>query len=28
MSDIRILGIDPGNARCGWGIVESQGGYL
>lgn len=22
----RILGIDPGNARCGWGVIEEDGG--
>lgn len=29
MSDIvRIIGIDPGLRRCGWGIVESAGNRL
>ncbi|MDO8557926.1 MAG: crossover junction endodeoxyribonuclease RuvC [bacterium] len=23
-----ILGIDPGNARCGWGVVEKSGGHF
>ena len=23
-----ILGIDPGNARCGWGVVQEEGGEL
>lgn len=22
MSDLRILGIDPGTARCGWGVID------
>jgi len=25
---VRIIGIDPGLRRCGWGIVESQGNRL
>lgn len=25
MSTIRIIGIDPGLRRCGWGIIESRG---
>lgn len=27
-SPTRIIGIDPGLRRCGWGIVESQGNRL
>lgn len=23
-----ILGIDPGNARCGWGVLDAAGGRL
>lgn len=23
-----VLGIDPGNARCGWGLVREEGGCL
>ena len=25
---VRIIGIDPGLRRCGWGIIESQGNRL
>jgi len=25
---MRILGIDPGIGRCGWGVIESQGSKL
>jgi crossover junction endodeoxyribonuclease RuvC len=25
---MRILGIDPGIGRCGWGVIESQNGKL
>jgi crossover junction endodeoxyribonuclease RuvC len=28
MASIRIIGIDPGLRRCGWGIVESEGNRL
>jgi crossover junction endodeoxyribonuclease RuvC len=27
-SMVRIIGIDPGLRRCGWGIVESEGNRL
>ncbi|MDP3963739.1 MAG: crossover junction endodeoxyribonuclease RuvC [bacterium] len=23
-----IIGIDPGNARCGWGIIKKEGGRM
>ncbi|MCB9520452.1 MAG: crossover junction endodeoxyribonuclease RuvC [Myxococcales bacterium] len=26
--DVRVLGIDPGSIRMGWGIVEQSGGRL
>ena len=25
---VRIIGIDPGLRRCGWGIIESTGNRL
>lgn len=25
---VRIIGIDPGLRRCGWGVIESQGNRL
>src|SRR5215207_7972146 len=25
---VRIIGIDPGLRRCGWGIIESEGNRL
>ncbi|MEP7241193.1 MAG: crossover junction endodeoxyribonuclease RuvC, partial [Devosia sp.] len=25
---VRIIGIDPGLRRCGWGIIESEGSRL
>ena len=25
---VRIIGIDPGLRRCGWGIIESAGNRL
>ena len=25
---VRIIGIDPGLRRCGWGIIESNGNRL
>ena len=25
---VRIIGIDPGLRRCGWGVIESQGSIL
>jgi crossover junction endodeoxyribonuclease RuvC len=28
MAHVRIIGIDPGLRRCGWGIVESEGSRL
>ncbi|HVW94004.1 MAG TPA: crossover junction endodeoxyribonuclease RuvC [Devosia sp.] len=28
MASVRIIGIDPGLRRCGWGIVESEGNRL
>ena len=28
MATIRIIGIDPGLRRCGWGIIESEGNRL
>jgi crossover junction endodeoxyribonuclease RuvC len=28
VSGVRILGIDPGFGRCGWGIVDLQGSHL
>ena len=28
MASIRIIGIDPGLRRCGWGIIESEGNRL
>jgi crossover junction endodeoxyribonuclease RuvC len=28
MGRVRIIGIDPGLRRCGWGIVESEGNAL
>ena len=29
MSDlVRIIGIDPGLRRCGWGVIETQGNRL
>lgn len=27
-STIRIIGIDPGLRRCGWGIIETLGNSL
>jgi crossover junction endodeoxyribonuclease RuvC len=27
-SMVRIIGIDPGLRRCGWGIIESEGNRL
>ena len=27
-SRVRIIGIDPGLRRCGWGIIESEGSRL
>ena len=28
MAHVRIIGIDPGLRRCGWGIIESEGNRL
>ena len=28
MASVRIIGIDPGLRRCGWGIVDSDGNRL
>jgi crossover junction endodeoxyribonuclease RuvC len=28
MGHVRIIGIDPGLRRCGWGIIESEGNRL
>jgi crossover junction endodeoxyribonuclease RuvC len=28
MASVRIIGIDPGLRRCGWGIIESEGNRL
>ncbi len=28
MGHVRIIGIDPGLRRCGWGIIESSGNRL
>src|SRR6185437_140331 len=28
MTAVRIIGIDPGLRRCGWGIIESEGNRL
>ncbi|HVX80557.1 MAG: crossover junction endodeoxyribonuclease RuvC [Devosia sp.] len=28
MKALRIIGIDPGLRRCGWGIIESEGSRL
>ena len=28
MASVRIIGIDPGLRRCGWGIIESEGSRL
>ena len=28
MGSVRIIGIDPGLRRCGWGIIESAGNRL
>ena len=28
MGLVRIIGIDPGLRRCGWGIIESRGNHL
>jgi len=28
MAALRIIGIDPGLRRCGWGIIESEGNRL
>ena len=28
MESVRIIGIDPGLRRCGWGIIESAGNRL
>ncbi len=28
MGTVRIIGIDPGLRRCGWGIIESEGNRL
>jgi crossover junction endodeoxyribonuclease RuvC len=28
MAQVRIIGIDPGLRRCGWGIIESDGNRL
>lgn len=28
MARVRIIGIDPGLRRCGWGIIESEGSRL
>jgi crossover junction endodeoxyribonuclease RuvC len=25
---VRVLGIDPGTASCGWGVVDDEGGRL
>ena len=25
---VRIIGIDPGLRRCGWGVIESEGNRL
>ena len=27
-SMVRIIGIDPGLRRCGWGVIESEGNRL
>jgi crossover junction endodeoxyribonuclease RuvC len=28
MQDVRILGVDPGLNRCGWGVIRSAGARL
>jgi len=28
MAAVRIIGIDPGLRRCGWGVIESEGNRL
>lgn len=28
MDSVRIIGIDPGLRRCGWGVIESMGNRL
>ena len=28
MDKVRIIGIDPGLRRCGWGVIESLGNRL
>jgi len=28
MASVRIIGIDPGLRRCGWGVIESEGNRL
>jgi crossover junction endodeoxyribonuclease RuvC len=28
MASLRIIGIDPGLRRCGWGVIESEGNRL
>ncbi|MFT4570701.1 MAG: crossover junction endodeoxyribonuclease RuvC [Hyphomicrobiaceae bacterium] len=28
MAVVRVLGVDPGTVRCGWGIVDSSGSRL